>query len=183
MNINIKLNCFQSREISISNMSSTLCSVEQSTPIPIQSLRGKTLISESQSHCNSLKNSTGTSKISPQNELKNELTEIVEDVKKNDSIKEKPGNSSQKPKTIPPFLHHSSSKEVSNQDMARQSSMEWMTQMCHFVVRDLEKYGICVVDNFMGRERAEALHSSVVSMYDSGIFKIIFLCHQLFLLY
>ena len=153
-------------------MSSTVCSVEQPTPITSQSLRGKTLVSESQSHSNPLKNLTGSSNISPPNkELKNELAENVKEVKNVDSTKPKSENSShQKSKTNPPFLHHSSSKEVSK-DIARRSSMEWMTQMCHFVVRDLEKYGICVVDNFMGKERAEALHSSVVSMYDSGILK------------
>ena len=42
--------------------------------------------------------------------------------------------------------------------------------MCKFVVRDLHKYGICVVDNFMGRERSEAIHRSVVDMYHSGVF-------------
>lgn len=161
----------ETEEITVSKMSSTVCSVEQPTPITSQSLCGKTLVSESLSHSNPLKNLTGCSNISPPNkELKNELAENVKEVKNVDSTKPKSENSShQKSKTNPPFLHHSSSKEVSK-DIARRSSMEWMTQMCHFVVRDLEKYGICVVDNFMGKERAEALHSSVVSMYDSGVF-------------
>ncbi len=48
--------------------------------------------------------------------------------------------------------------------------MEWMSQICQYVVRDLEKYGICVVDNFMGKDRAEAIYRSVVSMYSSGVF-------------
>jgi hypoxia-inducible factor (prolyl hydroxylase) len=45
-----------------------------------------------------------------------------------------------------------------------------MSQICQYVVRDLEKYGICVVDNFMGKDRAEAIYRSVVSMYSSGVF-------------
>jgi hypoxia-inducible factor (prolyl hydroxylase) len=48
--------------------------------------------------------------------------------------------------------------------------MEWLIDTCQCVVRDLDKYGICVVDNFMGKERAESIHLSVVSMYHSGVF-------------
>jgi hypoxia-inducible factor (prolyl hydroxylase) len=48
--------------------------------------------------------------------------------------------------------------------------MEWLIDICQCVVRDLDKYGICVVDNFMGKERAESIHRSVVSMYHSGVF-------------
>lgn len=48
--------------------------------------------------------------------------------------------------------------------------MEWLLEISQSVVRDLDKYGICVVDNFMGKERAETIHRSVVSMYDTGVF-------------
>lgn len=48
--------------------------------------------------------------------------------------------------------------------------MEWLIDICQRVVRDLEKYGICVVDNFMGKEKAESIHRSVVKMYHSGVF-------------
>ncbi|KAI9560661.1 hypoxia-inducible factor prolylhydroxylase [Daphnia sinensis] len=72
--------------------------------------------------------------------------------------------------TSPPFLHRSFNRELSCKEQLQSISMEWMSQICQYVVRDLEKYGICVVDNFMGKERAEAIHRSVVSMYDSGVF-------------
>lgn len=72
--------------------------------------------------------------------------------------------------TSPPFLHRSFNIDLSCKEQLRRSSMEWLTQICQYVVRDLEKYGICVVDNFMGKERAESIHRSVVSMYHSGIF-------------
>ena len=48
--------------------------------------------------------------------------------------------------------------------------MERLIDICQRVGRDLEKYGICVVDNFMGKERAESIHRSVVKMYHSGVF-------------
>lgn len=163
-------------------MSTTLCStIDCSAVVSSQSCRSNTLVSaigDSQSHCNSLlsvanslKNSVfESSNISHPHEL-NELNENVKDLKAAESIEKTPKTPvTEKLKAIPPFLHHSLCKEVSNEDQAKRSTMEWMTQMCHFVVRDLEKYGICVVDNFLGRERAEALHSSVVSMYNSGVF-------------
>jgi hypoxia-inducible factor (prolyl hydroxylase) len=50
------------------------------------------------------------------------------------------------------------------------SPQEWMSQTCHHVIRDLQKYGICVLDNFMGKERAESIHRSVLNMYHSGVF-------------
>lgn len=50
------------------------------------------------------------------------------------------------------------------------SRMEWLLEMSQCVVRDLEKYGICVVDNFMGEERADLIQCSVLTMYDTGVF-------------
>lgn len=50
------------------------------------------------------------------------------------------------------------------------SPQEWMSQTCQHVIRDLQKYGICVMDNFMGKERAESIHRSVLNMYNSGVF-------------
>lgn len=70
----------------------------------------------------------------------------------------------------PPFLHRSFNIDLSTKQQLQHSSMEWLTQICQYVVRDLEKYGICVVDNFMGKERAESIHRSIVSMYHSGVF-------------
>lgn len=75
-----------------------------------------------------------------------------------------------KQQTNPPFLHRSFNTDLSSKQQLRGCSMEWLSQICQYVVRDLEKYGICVVDNFMGKERAESIHRSVVSMYHSGVF-------------
>jgi hypothetical protein len=79
-------------------------------------------------------------------------------------------NSSFKQTGIPPFLHKSFNINSSCKEQLQSISIEWMSQICQFVVRDLEKYGICVVDNFMGKDRAESIYRSVVSMYHSGVF-------------
>lgn len=113
----------------------------------------------------SLKNST-----SPPCEL-NELNNKFKATRVETMASAQPEISLQTVTAIPPFLHHSLFTEVpSNEDLARKSAIEWMTQICHFLVHDLENYGICVVDNFIGRKRAEALHSSVVALHNSGVF-------------
>lgn len=71
----------------------------------------------------------------------------------------------------PPFLHNSPTMSTSlDSHTQKRTTLEWVMQICQFVVRDLEKYGICVIDNFMGPERAESIHRSVSSMYHSGVF-------------
>jgi len=69
----------------------------------------------------------------------------------------------------PPFLHRTPDT-YQNEDMLKRSTLERMTQVCQYVVRDLDEYGICVIDNFMGQERGECIRESVTSMYHSGIF-------------
>ena len=44
-------------------------------------------------------------------------------------------------------------------------------QVCQFVIRDLDQYGICVIDNFLGVERGDLVLQSVQAMYDSGVFR------------
>lgn len=43
-------------------------------------------------------------------------------------------------------------------------------EMCHTLIRDLNKYGVCVLDEFMGEERGERVLSEVVTMYSAGKF-------------
>jgi hypoxia-inducible factor (prolyl hydroxylase) len=59
---------------------------------------------------------------------------------------------------------------MENWSRSERSPQEWMSQTCQHVIRDLQQYGICVLDNFMGKERAESIHRSVVNMYNSGVF-------------
>lgn len=44
-------------------------------------------------------------------------------------------------------------------------------EMCRNVIRDMNAYGVCVVDNFLGDERGRTVLSEVLDMYTKGIFK------------
>ncbi|XP_008550191.1 egl nine homolog 1 [Microplitis demolitor] len=43
--------------------------------------------------------------------------------------------------------------------------------ICKNVIRDMNIYGVCVVDGFLGREKGLSVLSEVLSMYDSGMFQ------------
>lgn len=58
----------------------------------------------------------------------------------------------------PPFLHRN------NVDII-------LDEVCRNVIRDMDAYGVCVVDNFLGEERGRAVFSEVLHMYSSGVFK------------
>jgi hypothetical protein len=42
---------------------------------------------------------------------------------------------------------------------------------CH-LIRDLNEYGVCVMDNFLGDERGLNVLCEVKSMYAAGLFKV-----------
>jgi hypoxia-inducible factor prolyl hydroxylase len=44
--------------------------------------------------------------------------------------------------------------------------------MCSNLVRDMNEYGVCVLDNFIGEERGEKVLEEVKSMYTAGYFKV-----------
>lgn len=44
-------------------------------------------------------------------------------------------------------------------------------EMCRNVIRDMNAYGVCVVDHFLGEERGKAVLAEVLNMYTKGIFK------------
>ncbi|XP_022817522.1 egl nine homolog 1 [Spodoptera litura] len=43
-------------------------------------------------------------------------------------------------------------------------------EICHRVIRDMTQYGVCVLNNFLGRERGLMVLNEVLEMYRSGIF-------------
>lgn len=59
--------------------------------------------------------------------------------------------------STPPFLHR-------NQD-------DVLDEMCRNVIRDMDDYGLCVVDNFLGEERGRCVLKEVLDMYTKGVFK------------
>uniref|UniRef100_V5H916 hypoxia-inducible factor-proline dioxygenase n=1 Tax=Ixodes ricinus TaxID=34613 RepID=V5H916_IXORI len=54
---------------------------------------------------------------------------------------------------------------------SRQPTANWIQQMCRNVVHDLNQYGICVIDNFLGSERGSAVLDEVKLLYGSGLFR------------
>lgn len=59
---------------------------------------------------------------------------------------------------LPPFLH-------------RQNRDKQLEEVCWNVIRDMDTYGVCVVDNFLGHEMGMAVLDEVTSMYKKGVFK------------
>ena len=46
--------------------------------------------------------------------------------------------------------------------------------MCTNLIRDLNEYGVCVLDNFLGAERGVKVLTEVRNMYTAGLFKVFF---------
>ncbi|XP_034941330.1 egl nine homolog 1 [Chelonus insularis] len=61
---------------------------------------------------------------------------------------------------LPPFLH-----------MDRNNLDERLDEICRNVIRDMDEYGVCVVDNFLGAEKGLTILSEVLTMYSAGMFK------------
>lgn len=60
----------------------------------------------------------------------------------------------------PPFLHK------------KRDNLEYLIEeICRNVIRDMDEYGVCVVDNFLGTEKGLAVLGEVLSMYSAGLFK------------
>ncbi|KAJ2942047.1 hypothetical protein O0L34_g673 [Tuta absoluta] len=43
-------------------------------------------------------------------------------------------------------------------------------EICHRVIRDMTQYGVCVLDNFLGKDRGHLVLNEVLEMYRSGVF-------------
>ncbi|XP_077280853.1 HIF prolyl hydroxylase [Temnothorax americanus] len=61
---------------------------------------------------------------------------------------------------LPPFLH----KNKSNLE-------QLLDKICPYVIRDMDKYGVCVVDKFLGKERGLKVLNEVLNMYSAGLFQ------------
>lgn len=47
-----------------------------------------------------------------------------------------------------------------------------LEDMCTNLIRDLNEYGVCVLDNFLGYEKGHKVMREVENMYNDGIFKV-----------
>ncbi|XP_029036671.1 egl nine homolog 1 [Osmia bicornis bicornis] len=61
---------------------------------------------------------------------------------------------------LPPFLHKN-----------KYNLEELIDEICRNVIRDMDEYGMCVVDNFLGAEKGLAVLNEVLNMYSAGLFK------------
>ncbi|XP_076666620.1 HIF prolyl hydroxylase isoform X2 [Andrena cerasifolii] len=66
----------------------------------------------------------------------------------------------QEEELLPPFLHKN-----------RNNLEELIDEICRNVIRDMDEYGVCVVDNFLGKEKGLAVLNEVLNMYSAGLFK------------
>lgn len=48
---------------------------------------------------------------------------------------------------------------------------ESLEEACNSLIRDMNEYGVCVLDNFLGQERGLKVLHEVTNMYSSGVFK------------
>lgn len=57
-------------------------------------------------------------------------------------------------------------------------------ELCQLLIRDMTQYGVCVLDNFLGKERGLMVLKEVIEMHRSGIFRvsILFILHTIILI-
>lgn len=68
---------------------------------------------------------------------------------------------SQEDEFLPPFLHR-------NSNTLEEDIIE---QICRNVIRDMDNYGVCVVDSFLGPERCTAVLHEVLDIHSAGLFR------------
>lgn len=56
----------------------------------------------------------------------------------------------------------------------RMDSTDPCYQICQQVIKDMNQYGVCVLNNFLGREKGLLVRQEVLDMYSSGIFMVRF---------
>lgn len=66
----------------------------------------------------------------------------------------------QEEELLPPFLQRN-----------KNNLEEFIDKICSYVIRDMDKYGVCVVDKFLGKEKGIAVLNEVLDMYGAGLFK------------
>lgn len=49
-----------------------------------------------------------------------------------------------------------------------------LEDMCTNLIRDMNEYGVCVLDNFIGEERGLKVLQEVKTMYSAGYFRVSF---------
>lgn len=63
--------------------------------------------------------------------------------------------------------------QIASQEDALLADLEQesLEEACHSLIRDMNEYGVCVLDNFLGQDRGLHVLQEVTNMYSSGVFK------------
>lgn len=69
------------------------------------------------------------------------------------------------------FPEISLKKQNSTSYLERNNVDYILDEVCRNVIRDMDSYGLCVVDNFLGEMRGRAVLDEVLTMYSTGVFK------------
>lgn len=64
--------------------------------------------------------------------------------------------------------------QIASQEDALLADLEQesLEEACHSLIRDMNEYGVCVLDNFLGQDRGLHALQEVTNMYSSGVFKV-----------
>lgn len=54
-------------------------------------------------------------------------------------------------------------------EIAEQLGLE---EMCNTLIRDMNEFGVCVLDNFLGHDKGLTVLNEVNNMYSAGVFKV-----------
>ena len=72
--------------------------------------------------------------------------------------------------TVNEYMKYQSQSAISQQPIA-DNSFE-LQDTCSVLIRDMNEYGVCVLDNFLGPERGIKVLEEVTGMHHAGIFKV-----------
>jgi hypoxia-inducible factor (prolyl hydroxylase) len=50
-----------------------------------------------------------------------------------------------------------------------------LEEMCDNLIRDLNEYGVCVIDNFVGEMKGMRILEEAKCMYSAGLFRVSFI--------
>ncbi|ODM95551.1 Egl nine 1 [Orchesella cincta] len=67
-----------------------------------------------------------------------------------------------------PFQHRNTSQPFSKQ--TPQETRNWIVEVCKQIIQDMDRYGVCVIDNLLGEARGTAILKEVQMMYSTGAF-------------
>jgi hypothetical protein len=67
------------------------------------------------------------------------------------------------------FLNSSKLSQDYSDELVEQWGLE---DMCANLIRDMNQYGVCVLDNFLGNEKGLKVLDEVTGMHSAGVFKV-----------